>query len=55
VRIVLGGKGGLGDLQVTGFKEDGSDLVNDAWSGSGPKIELTLTRGIGGAKIVSVD
>jgi hypothetical protein len=54
VRIV-GGQDGLGDLSAEGFSEDGNDLVNAAWSGTGPKIDILLTRGIGEVKVVSVD
>lgn len=62
VRIV-GAQDGLGDFSADGFERDdsagatpdGNDLVNDAFAGDGPKIELFITRGIGEVTVVSVD
>ena len=52
----------IGDFSATastrdgaGSTPDGNDLVNAAWSGDGPKIELFITRGIGDVTVVSVD
>jgi len=59
---IIGSQDGLGEFAAPGFSDeaDGSTpgrngLVNAAWSGTGPKIELYITRGIGDVKVVSVD
>jgi len=52
---IIGSSDGIGDLSAPGFSRDGADLVNAAWSGSGTKIELSITRGLGDVKIISVD
>jgi hypothetical protein len=60
---IIGAGDGVGDFTAEGFTRDGSsgstpdggDLVNAAWSGDGPKIELFITHGIGDVKVVSVD
>lgn len=60
---IIGSGDGLGDFTAEGFTRDGSsgstpnpdDLVNSAWSGDGPKIELFITYGIGDVTVVSVD
>jgi hypothetical protein len=46
---------GIGDFSADGFKADGITWVNDAWSGTGPKIEIDLTRGIGDVTLTLVD
>ena len=51
---IIGGKDGLGDLKADGFTDSGGEPRNAAWNQSGPKIELTLNRGIGEVKITQV-
>lgn len=46
---------GLGDFFADGVRVNASGWVNDAYSGSGPKIDIVLHRGIGDVKIVLVD
>jgi hypothetical protein len=52
---VTGDRGGIGDLTAVGFTRSGDALVNDAYAGSGPKIELHVVRGIGAVRIEQVD
>lgn len=52
---IIGGEDGLGELDADGFRAERGDLTNAAWSGTGPKIELRVTRGIGTMRIESVD
>jgi len=44
---IIGAEDGLGDFETPGFTKDGDDLVNAAYSNSGPKLEINLTRGVG--------
>jgi hypothetical protein len=46
---------GIGDLSAPGFHHSGTEWTNSAYSGTGPKIEITLTRGIGDIKLVMVN
>ncbi len=48
---VTGGKEGVGDLSSNGFTQQGGALVNAAYAGSGPKIEIALTRGVGSVEL----
>ena len=52
---LTGGAEGVGELTAPGFVKSDGALVNSAWAGSGPKIELDLTRGVGEIKVTSVD
>jgi len=52
---VTGGKDGLGDFTADGVGVNSAGWVNDAYSGSGPKIEIELKRGIGNVTILLVD
>lgn len=52
---VRGANGGVGDISIDGLTVDGDDYVNEAWSGSGPKIDIRLQRGIGQVNLVVVD
>ncbi len=51
---IIGAEDGLGDFETPGFTAEGRDLVNAAYSGSGPKLEMRLTRGIGEVRVVQV-
>ena len=44
---IIGAEDGLGDFETPGFSEDGRDLVNAAYSKPGPKLEISLSRGVG--------
>jgi hypothetical protein len=44
---IVGGKNGVGDLKAEGFSESDGIMRNAAWTGSGPKIMITLVRGVG--------
>lgn len=44
---ISGRNDGLGTFDADGFMADGNSWVNDAWSESGPKIDIDLQRGIG--------
>lgn len=44
---ISGRNDGLGTFDANGFMADGNSWVNDAWSESGPKIDIDLQRGIG--------
>lgn len=47
---------GIGEFVADGFTTQGSNAyVNAAYSGSGPKIELDLVRGVGDVTLVLVD
>lgn len=46
---------GLGDFFADGERVNAAGWVNDAYSGSGPKIDIVLHRGIGNVRIVLVD
>jgi hypothetical protein len=46
---------GIGDLSAPGFHHSGTEWTNSAYSGTGPKIEIALTRGIGDIKLVMVN
>jgi len=52
---VTGGKDGLGDFTADGTSVNSDSWVNDAWSGTGPKIDIALNRGIGEVAILLVD
>jgi hypothetical protein len=52
---VTGGADGLGDFTADGVSVNSSSWVNDAWSGTGPKIDIALSRGIGEVVILLVD
>jgi hypothetical protein len=45
----------FGELRAPGFTESNGGLVNSAWNEAGPKIDLTLTHGMGDVTIVSAD
>lgn len=45
---------GIGDFSAEGLHRDGSDYVNDAYATSTTKMEITLHRGIGEVRVVSV-
>jgi len=51
---ITGSKDGLGDISTPGFSAEGDDLVNAAYSGAGPKIEIQLTRGVGEVRVIQV-
>jgi len=51
---ITGGKDGVGDLTTAGFRTDGDALVNDAYGSTGPKLEITLTRGVGEVRIEQI-
>ena len=52
---VTGGADGLGDFTADGISVNSDSWVNDAWSGTGPKIDIALNRGIGEVAILLVD
>ncbi len=52
---VDGRQDGLGDMTADGFIAQGDAWVNEAYAGSGPKIEIDLTRGVGNVTLVLVD
>lgn len=52
---VIGGTAGVGSLSYDGLTKDGDTFVNAAFAQPGPKIDLTLTRGVGDVKLVLVD
>ena len=52
---VTGAKGGMGAFRADGVAVSADSWVNDAWSGTGPKIDIVLTRGVGEVDIVLVD
>ena len=52
---VTGAKGGLGSFTADGESVTSDSWVNDAWSGSGPKIDIVLNRGVGEVRILLVD
>jgi outer membrane murein-binding lipoprotein Lpp len=52
---VTGGNGGLGDFTADGISVNSDSWVNDAWSGTGPKIDIALNRGVGEVAILLVD
>lgn len=54
VRLV-GGTDGVGNLTASGFTKSDGGLVNSAWGKAGPKIDLTLTRGVGDIKVTSAE
>jgi len=51
VRVVRDSNAGLGDFVADGFEQRGEDLVNAAWTGTGPKLDLNVTRGLGDVTI----
>jgi hypothetical protein len=52
---VIGGKDGIGEFTADGVSVHSDSWVNDAWSGSGPKIDIALNRGVGEVEILLVD
>jgi hypothetical protein len=54
VRLV-GGTGGVGELTASGFTKTDGGLVNAAWGKPGPKIDLTLVRGVGEINVISAE
>lgn len=52
---VTGGSEGLGEFTADGVSVSSSGWINDAYSGSGPKIDIELHRGVGDVEIVLVD
>jgi hypothetical protein len=52
---VTGRQDGVGHFSADGFTARGDSWVNDAYSGSGPKIEIDLVRGVGDITLVMVD
>lgn len=52
---VTGGKDGIGEFTADGVSVRSDSWVNDAWSGSGPKIDIALERGVGEVEILLVD
>jgi hypothetical protein len=52
---VTSAQDGLGNLSAPGFHHSGTEWTNAAYSGTGPKIEITLTRGVGDVKLVMVN
>ena len=52
---VTGGNDGLGEFTADGVAVDSDSWVNDAWSGTGPKIDIALNRGVGEVEILLVD
>ncbi len=52
---VVGGKDGIGEFTADGVTVHSDSWVNDAWSGSGPKIDIALSRGVGAVEILLVD
>jgi hypothetical protein len=54
VRFV-GGTDGVGNLTADGFTKSDGGLVNSAWGKAGPKIDLTLTRGVGDITVTSAE
>lgn len=51
---ITGAKDGLGDISTPGFSAEGDELVNDAYSAAGPKLEIQLTRGVGEVRVIQV-
>jgi hypothetical protein len=54
VRLV-GGTDGVGNLIASDFTKSDGGLVNSAWGKAGPKIDLTLTRGVGDITVTSAE
>lgn len=52
---VNGQDDGVGEFKADGFISEGSAWVNEAYRGTGPKIEIDLTRGVGDVTLVLVD
>ena len=50
-----GRQDGVGNFTADGFTAEGTSWVNDAYSGSGPKIDIDFVRGVGDATLVLVD
>lgn len=48
---ISGSKDGVGDISTPGFSAEGDELVNSAYAGSGPKLEIQLTRGVGEVRV----
>ncbi|HEX9094260.1 MAG TPA: toast rack family protein [Coriobacteriia bacterium] len=56
VGVRVGGReDGVGHTTADGFIAQGGSWVNEAYSGSGPRIEIELVRGIGDVTLVLVD
>lgn len=52
---VTGGSAGIGQFTADGMPVRSDSWVNDAWSGTGPKIDIVLKRGVGEVEILLVD
>lgn len=52
---IISQKSGVGHLSAKGFTESGADFTNAAWSGTGPKIDIELVRGVGDVTLTLVD
>jgi hypothetical protein len=52
---VNGREDGVGRFSADGFTSQGNAWVNAAYSGTGPKIEIDLIRGVGDVTIIQVD
>lgn len=52
---VSGREKGVGKFSADGFTSQGDTWVNSAYAGSGPKIEIDLTRGVGDVILQLVD
>jgi hypothetical protein len=52
---VNGRKDGLGDMRADGFIAQGNTWVNDAYAGTGPKMEIDLTPGVGDMTLLLTD
>jgi hypothetical protein len=50
-----GGNTEFGELRAPGFTKSNGGLVNSAWDGTGPKIDLMLTHGMGDMTIDSAE
>lgn len=46
---------GVGHVSAKGFTENGTELTNSAWTGTGPAIDIDLVRGVGDVTLVLVD
>jgi hypothetical protein len=53
--MLVGGTEGVGELNAPGFTKTDGGMVNSAWSSAGPKIVLTLNRGVGEIRVTSAD
>lgn len=51
---IVGGEDGVGELSTPGFTKKGHDLVNAAYATTAPKLEISLTRGVGEVRVEQV-